>query len=201
MSAVAAIAAVAVVVAAVMPEVDTAGVSRRTAGYRRSVPDWPTTCDHRDLPNRIDITTFSIPALELHMQHLNVSAFVVASAILAASFGPVRAENEGSHEHNHHHKMAKRLAEYLNLTDAQRAAYKEFIEARTKAVDDAKTTLCATKPDLSTFETRLTFHQNMLEARVAALKEENPKLLAFYKSLDADQKEKFDQFRNRRDRE
>ena len=28
-----------------------------------------------------------------------------------------------------------------------------------------------------------------------------PKLLAFYKSLDADQKEKFDRFRNRRDRE
>jgi hypothetical protein len=41
----------------------------------------------------------------------------------------------------------------------------------------------------------------MLEARLAALKEENPKLLAFYKSLDADQKEKFDRFRGRRDRE
>lgn len=147
------------------------------------------------------------------MSHLNVSALVVASAILAAIFGPVRAENEGSHgsvydrvcaaptEHGHHHRMAKRLAEYLDLTDAQKAAYKEFVDARTKAVDDAKTTLCATKPDLSTFESRLTFHQNMLEARVAALKEENPKLLAFYNSLSATQHEKFDQFRHRRDRE
>ena len=147
------------------------------------------------------------------MQHLNVSTLVFASAILAASFGPVRAEDQAGRgsvydricaaptEHGHHHKMAKRLAEYLDLTDAQKAAYKAFVDARTKAVDDAKTTLCATKPDLSAFESRLTFHQNMLEARVAALKEENPKLLAFYKSLEADQKEKFDQFRNRRDRE
>jgi hypothetical protein len=147
------------------------------------------------------------------MQYLNVSALVIGSAILAASFGPAHAEKDGgrgsvydricsaSTEHGHHHKMAERLAEHLNLTDAQKAAYKEFVDARTKAVDDAKTTLCATKPDLSTFESRLTFHQNMLEARLAALKVENPKLLAFYKSLDADQKEKFDQFRSGRDRE
>jgi len=147
------------------------------------------------------------------MKYPNVSALVVALAMLAAGFGPARAEKEGSHgsvydrvcaaptEHGHHHKMAKRLAEELNLTDAQKAAYKDFVDARTKAVDDAKTTLCTAKPDLSTFESRLTFHQTMLEARVAALKEENPKLLAFYKSLDADQKEKFDRFRSRRDRE
>ena len=37
--------------------------------------------------------------------------------------------------------------------------------------------------------------------RLAALKVENPKLLAFYKSLDADQKEKFDRFRDRQDRQ
>lgn len=147
------------------------------------------------------------------MQYLNVSAFVIASTILAAGFGPAQAEKDGdrgsvydricsaSTEHGHHHKMAARLAKELDLTDAQKATYKEFVDARTKAVDDAKTTLCATKPDLSTFESRLTFHQNMLEARLAALKEENPKLLAFYKSLNADQKEKFDRFRSRRDRE
>jgi hypothetical protein len=147
------------------------------------------------------------------MKYLNVSALVVASAILAASFGPAQAEKDAGHgsvydricaaptEHGHHHKMAERLAEHLNLTDAQKAAYKEFVDARIKAVEDAKTILCATKPDLSTFESRLTFHQNMLEARLVALKDENPKLLAFYKSLDAGQKEKFDQFRSRRDRE
>jgi hypothetical protein len=147
------------------------------------------------------------------MQHLNVSALVIASAILAVGLGPAQAEKDGgrgsvydricsaSTEHGHHHKMAARLAEYLDLTDAQKAAYKEFVDARTKAVDDAKTSLCASKPDLSTFESRLTFHQDMLEARLAALKVENPKLLAFYKSLDADQKEKFDRFRSRQDRQ
>jgi Spy/CpxP family protein refolding chaperone len=167
-----------------------------------------------EILNRNPITALFIPALELHMQYLNVSALVVASAILVAGFGPAQAEkdNRGGGsvydricaaptEHGHHHKMAKRLAEELDLTDAQKAAYKEFVDARTKAVDDQKTALCATKPDLSTFDSRLTFHQNMLEARLAALKEENPKLLAFYKSLDADQKEKFDQFRSDRDRE
>ncbi len=135
------------------------------------------------------------------MKYLNVSALVFASAIVVAGFGPAQAAKDGSSgafydricaaptEHGHHHKMAERLAEHLSLTDAQKNAYKEFVDARTKAVDDAKATLCATKPDISTFESRLTFHQNMLEARLAALKVENPKLLAFYKSLDADQKE------------
>ncbi len=147
------------------------------------------------------------------MQYPNVSALVIASAILAAGFGPAQAGKDGSRgsiydricaaptEHGHHHKLAERLAKHLNLTDAQKVAYKEFVDARTKAVDDVKTALCASKPDLSTFESRLTFHQNMLEARLAALKEENPKLVALYKSLDAGQKEKFDQFRSRPDRE
>jgi len=145
------------------------------------------------------------------MQRPNVSALVIASAILAAGFGPAQAEKDRGSvydrtcaaptEHGHHHKLGERLAKHLNLTDAQKAAYKEFVDARTKAVEDMKTTLCATKPDLSTFESRLTFHQNMLKARLAALEVENPKLLAFYKSLDADQKAKFDRFRSRRDRE
>jgi hypothetical protein len=159
------------------------------------------------------VAALPFPELELPMQGLNVSALVIASAILAAGFGPAQAEKDrdpGSvydricaapTEHGHHHKLAERLAKHLDLTDAQKVAYKEFVDARTKAVDDVKTTLCATKPDLSTFESRLTFHQSMLEARLTALKEENPKLLAFYKSLDADQKEKFDGFRNGRDRE
>jgi Spy/CpxP family protein refolding chaperone len=147
------------------------------------------------------------------MKYPNVSALVIASAILAAGFGPAQAAKEGDRgsvydrmcaaptEHSHHRKLGDRLAKHLNLTDAQKAAYKDFVDARTKAVDDQKTTLCSSKPDLSTFESRLTFHQNMLEARLAALKEENPKLLAFYKSLDAGQKEKFDNFRGDRDRE
>jgi hypothetical protein len=147
------------------------------------------------------------------MTYLNVSALVVASAIAAIALGPAQAENYTSSgsvydricaaptEHSHHHRMAERLAKHLNLTEAQKAAYREFVDARTKAVDDAKTDLCTTKPDLSTFESRLTFHQHMLEARLAALKVENPKLLVFYNSLDAAQKEKFDRFRRNRDSE
>ena len=147
------------------------------------------------------------------MKYLNVSALVIASAILAAGFGPAQAAKDADRgsvydricaaptEHGHHHKLGERLAKHLNLTDAQKAAYKDFVDARTKAVDDQKATLCSAKPDLTTFESRLTFHQTMLEARLAALKEENPKLLAFYKSLDDGQKEKFDNFRGDRDRE
>jgi hypothetical protein len=146
------------------------------------------------------------------MKYLNVSALVIASAILAAGLAPAQAEKDADRgsvydrvcaaplEHGHHHKMAARLAKELNLTDAQKAAYKDFVDARIKGVEDVKTALCANKPDLSTFESRLTFHQSMLEARLAALKEENPKLLAFYQSLDAGQKQKFDQFRSDRDR-
>jgi hypothetical protein len=144
------------------------------------------------------------------MKYLNFSALALTSALLAAGFGPAQAKEEGKGsvydrvcttptEHGHHRALADRLSKHLNLNDAQKAAYMAFVDARTKAVDDVKAMLCSTKPDLSTFETRLTFHQSMLEARLAALKEENPKLLAFYKSLDAAQKEKFDRFRSSRD--
>jgi len=38
----------------------------------------------------------------------------------------------------------------------------------------------------------------LLEARLTALEAENPKLIAFYNSLDARQKAKSDRFRERR---
>ena len=59
----------------------------------------------------------------------------------------------------------------------------------------------ANKPDLSSFEARLNFGQAFVEARLTALKAENPKLIAFYNSLDTRQKEKFDRFRERHGRE
>jgi hypothetical protein len=97
--------------------------------------------------------------------------------------------------------MAGLLAEYLDLNDAQKAAFKEFHEERRKSLETAKAALCANKPDLSTFEARLVFGQILLEARLTALKAENPKLIAFYNSLDARQKAKFDRFRERHGRE
>jgi hypothetical protein len=83
----------------------------------------------------------------------------------------------------------------------KRLPFKEFHEARRKSLEESKATLCASKPDLTSFEGRLAFSQAFVEMRLAALKAENPKLIAFYNSLDARQKEKFDRFRERHGRE
>jgi len=146
------------------------------------------------------------------MPKLNFSILMVATAALAVAAGPEAAQDGSRHAPferlcaerggpSHHPEMADRLADYLNLTDAQKAAFKEFHEARKKSIEDSKAALCANKPDLSSFEARLMFGQSFLQARLAALKAENPKLIAFYNSLDAHQKEKFDRFRERRGRD
>jgi hypothetical protein len=95
----------------------------------------------------------------------------------------------------HEAKFAEFLSSRLKLTDVQKAAFKAFQEARTQAVETATTRLCASRPDLATFEGRLAFHQTFLEDRLDAVKAENPKLIAFYKSLDAEQQAKFDKLR------
>jgi len=147
------------------------------------------------------------------MLKLNVSVLFVASAAFAATLGPAAVAQDGRRHApferlcaerggpSHHPEMADRISEYLDLNDAQKAAFKEFHEARRKSLEDSKAALCTSKPDLSSFEARLTFSQAFLEARLAALKAENPKLIAFYNSLDAKQKEKFDRFRDRHGRE
>lgn len=91
--------------------------------------------------------------------------------------------------------FAQRLVERLHLNDAQKAAFKDFQDARAKSLNDSKAKLCDSKPDLSSFEGRLVFGQTFLEARLEALKAENPKLIAFYNSLDARQKKQFDYIR------
>ncbi|MDR3484075.1 MAG: Spy/CpxP family protein refolding chaperone [Bradyrhizobium sp.] len=143
------------------------------------------------------------------MKEVKVSALIVAFAAFAAVLGPAQAAQDRHHsalfEHfcahqsdpSRHRKLGERLADYLNLNDAQKAAYKEFQDARVKSLDDSKAKLCAKEPDLSSFEERLVFSQTFLEARLEALKAENPKLIAFYDSLDADQKHKFDKYRAR----
>ncbi|SDS82399.1 Spy/CpxP family protein refolding chaperone [Bradyrhizobium canariense] len=147
------------------------------------------------------------------MRKLNVTVLILASAAFAATLSPAGAAQDGSGRApferlcaerggpSHHPELAGRLAEYLDLNDAQKAAFKEFHDTRKKSIEDAKTTLCANKPDLSSFEARLVFGQAFLEARLNALKAENPKLIAFYNSLDVRQKEKFDRFRERSGRE
>jgi len=85
-----------------------------------------------------------------------------------------------------------RLASRLNLTDAQRAALKDLSDASSSADASAKKSLCADKPDLSTTPGRMAFAEKMAETRLAGLKAVEPKLQAFYDSLDAKQKKAFD---------
>jgi len=94
-----------------------------------------------------------------------------------------------------HAKFVEWLVGRLALTDAQKLSFNDFEDARAKSLFDSKAALCASKPDLSSFEARLMFGQNFLEARLNALKAENPKLIAFYKSLDDRQKKIFDEIR------
>jgi Spy/CpxP family protein refolding chaperone len=146
------------------------------------------------------------------MRKLNVSAAVILSTTFAAFSGAAVAY-DGPHRSSfervcderggpsHRPEMANRLAEYLDLNDTQKAAFKEFHEARRNSIEESKVKICANKSDLSSFEARLNFGQAFLEARLTALKAENPKLVAFYNSLDARQKAKFDRFRERQGRE
>ena len=138
------------------------------------------------------------------MRKLNVSVLIIASAAFAATLGQAAVAQDGPRRSPYERLCAERDGPTHHpemANDAQKAAFKEFHEARKKSLEDSKAALCANKPDLSSFEARLTFSQAFLEARLAALKAENPKLIAFYNSLDAGQKEKFDRFRERHGRE
>ena len=141
------------------------------------------------------------------MRKTKLSALIVAATLLGGTALQAQAA-EGGHtsgmferlcskqnDEARHRKIGQRLAERLKLSDAQKAAYDEFQQARLKSIDDTKSRLCAKEPDLSSFEERLNFRQTFLEARLDAMKAENPKLIAFYNSLDDKQKRKFDDFR------
>ena len=85
-----------------------------------------------------------------------------------------------------------RMARRLKLTDPQKAALKDLIDASASAIASAKASLCAAKPDLSTTPGLVAFAEKTAEAKVASLKAVEPKLQAFYDSLDAKQKNAFD---------
>jgi hypothetical protein len=86
----------------------------------------------------------------------------------------------------------ERLARRLDLTDPQKSALKDLTDAFASADASAKKSLCADKPDLSTTPGRMAFAEKMAEIRVAGLKAIEPKLQAFYDTLDARQKRAFD---------
>ena len=85
-----------------------------------------------------------------------------------------------------------RLASRLKLTDPQKAALKNLTDAAASADASAKKSLCADKLDLSTTPGRMAFAEKMADTRLAGLKAVEPKLQAFYDSLDAKQKKAFD---------
>jgi hypothetical protein len=85
-----------------------------------------------------------------------------------------------------------RVARRLNLTDPQKAALKDLIDASASANASAKASLCADKPDLSTTPGRMAFSEKTAETKLASLKAVEPKLQAFYDSLDDKQKKAFD---------
>ena len=86
----------------------------------------------------------------------------------------------------------ERLAERLSLTDPQKSALKDMTDAFASTNASAKKSLCTDKPDLSTTPGRMAFAEKMAEIRLTGLKAVEPKLQAFYDTLDASQKRAFD---------
>ena len=141
------------------------------------------------------------------MRKTKLSALLLAVTFLGATVYQALAAQDGNHNalferlcskqnnESSHRKIGERLIAQLKLTAAQQAAYNDFQEARLKSVSDAKAKLCAKEPDLTSFEERLNFSQSFMESRLEAMRAENPKLIAFYNTLDDKQKRKFDDFR------
>jgi hypothetical protein len=147
------------------------------------------------------------------MRILKVSALMLACAAGALALSPARAEmdehggpqariekmcsDQGKNQEYAEMQavMAARIGVRLQLTDAQKAAFKDLQDTRAKAHADAKAALCASKPDFSSFEKRLAFRGAMLQRRLDTFKAVEPKLLAFYSSLDDKQKKEFEEMR------
>jgi hypothetical protein len=89
-------------------------------------------------------------------------------------------------------RSVDRLTRRLDLTDPQKAALKDLVDATTKARSDTQTAFCAEKPNLSTTPMRTAFATKMLESRLSGMRAVQPKLQAFYDSLDDKQKAAFD---------
>jgi hypothetical protein len=134
------------------------------------------------------------------------SAILIFAAMLAFATTPACAQGTGAQSTWLATRMMRatcsgnaapaantdRLARRLNLTDPQKAALKDLIDASASADAASKKSLCADKVDVSTMPGRIAFAQKIAENRLASLKAVQPKLLAFYDSLDANQKKAFD---------
>jgi hypothetical protein len=90
-------------------------------------------------------------------------------------------------------KIGDRVAGRLNLTDAEKPGFKDLQDTVTKALTDAKA-ICAQKPDFATVTGRLDFAAARTVAQLTVIKTIQPKLDAFYASLDDSQKKTLDSF-------
>jgi hypothetical protein len=89
-------------------------------------------------------------------------------------------------------RLAERLTRRLNLTDAQKPALKDLQDAFAKSMADTHA-LCDSKPDFATLPGRTAFAQQRMAAMASGLAAIQPKLEAFYGSLDQAQKDKINE--------
>jgi len=89
-------------------------------------------------------------------------------------------------------RVANRLTDQLKLTDPQKASLKDLQDTFIKAATDAKA-LCNETPDLGTVVGRLAFAEKRTETMLTLMKTVQPKLEAFYGSLDDTQRASFNQ--------
>jgi Spy/CpxP family protein refolding chaperone len=107
--------------------------------------------------------------------------------------GPMMDRLCGTDVTYHVGKIGDRLAGRLNLTDAEKTSFKDLEDTVTKALTDAKA-ICTQKPDFATVTGRLDFAAARADAQLTAIKAIQPKLGAFYASLDDSQKKILDGF-------
>jgi hypothetical protein len=93
-------------------------------------------------------------------------------------------------------RIADRLTERLKLTDPQKASLKDLQDTFVKAAADAKTA-CNGTPDTATMIERLAATQQRTEAMLNLMKAMQPKLEAFYATLEDTQKASFNEMGQR----
>ena len=84
------------------------------------------------------------------------------------------------------------IAWRLNRTDAQKATLKDLKDAAAASAALTRAELCDVKPDLTTAPSRLAFSEKVTQAQLDGMKAIEPKLQAFYASLDDKQKHAID---------
>src|SRR5271166_6464116 len=97
---------------------------------------------------------------EHSMRELKVSILIVALAVLVVPLANAQTARAGNPQpfdrlcseqadSGKHAKFVEWLVKTLELSDAQKAIFKEFQDAREKSLADSKAKLCANRPDLS----------------------------------------------------